>query len=79
MRAGLVSFGQALFYCIGGYTAGVLAANYKISEALIVVPLAGFLAGVDGLSARLPDAALSRHLLCHAEPCFLDDPVRRCW
>ena len=43
MRAGLVSFGQALFYCIGGYTAGVLATNYKISEALIVVPLAGSL------------------------------------
>jgi branched-chain amino acid transport system permease protein len=48
MRAGLVSFGQALFYCIGGYTAGVLAANYKISEALIVVPLAGVIAGVVG-------------------------------
>ena len=48
MRAGLVSFGQALFYCIGGYTAGVLATNYKISEALIVVPLAGLLAGVVG-------------------------------
>ena len=50
MRAGLVSFGQALFYCIGGYTAGVLAANYKISEALIVVPLAGLLAGVTGFA-----------------------------
>lgn len=48
MRAGLVSFGQALFYCIGGYTAGLLAANYRVSEALIVVPLAGILAGVVG-------------------------------
>ena len=25
MRAGLVSFGQALFYCIGGYAAGMAA------------------------------------------------------
>jgi branched-chain amino acid transport system permease protein len=48
MRAGLVSFGQGLFYCIGGYTAGFLAANYKLSEALIVIPLAGILAGLVG-------------------------------
>ncbi len=48
MRAGLVSFGQGLFYGIGGYTAGFLAANYKISEALLIVPLAGALAGLVG-------------------------------
>jgi branched-chain amino acid transport system permease protein len=50
MRAGLVSFGQALFYCIGGYTVGVLAATYRLSEAMIVVPLAGLLAGLTGFA-----------------------------
>jgi branched-chain amino acid transport system permease protein len=48
MRAGLVSFGQGLFYGIGGYTAGLLAGNYKLSEALVIVPLAGVLAGLVG-------------------------------
>jgi ABC-type branched-subunit amino acid transport system permease subunit len=40
MRAGLVSFGQALFYCIGAYTAGGLARAFGISD-LLVQMLAG--------------------------------------
>lgn len=28
MRAGLVSFGQALYYCIGGYAAGLAASTW---------------------------------------------------
>ena len=40
IRAGLVSFGQALFYCIGAYTAGGLSRAFGISD-LIVQMLAG--------------------------------------
>ena len=40
IRAGLVSFGQALFYCIGAYTAGGLSRAFGISD-LFVQMLAG--------------------------------------
>lgn len=43
-RAGLVSFGQALYFAGGAYAAGLLALNTGINEALILV-LAGALAG----------------------------------
>ena len=35
IRAGLVSFGQALFYCIGAYTAGGLVRAFGISDLLV--------------------------------------------
>jgi ABC-type branched-subunit amino acid transport system permease subunit len=35
IRAGLVSFGQALFYCIGAYTAGGLSRVFGISDLLL--------------------------------------------
>ena len=35
LRAGLVSFGQALYYCIGAYTAGGLANGYKVSDLFV--------------------------------------------
>jgi ABC-type branched-subunit amino acid transport system permease subunit len=38
LRAGLVSFGQALYYCLGAYTAGTLMHFYQIKEALILIP-----------------------------------------
>ena len=38
LRAGLVSFGQALYYCLGAYTAGALMHFYQIKEALILIP-----------------------------------------
>src|SRR5262249_32600937 len=34
IRAGLVSFGQALFYCVGAYTAGGLSRAFGISDLL---------------------------------------------
>ncbi len=43
LRAGLVSFGQALYYCLGAYTAGTLLHFYKIHEALLLLG-AGMLA-----------------------------------
>ena len=35
IRAGLVSFGQALFYCIGAYTAGGLSRAFGISDLFV--------------------------------------------
>jgi branched-chain amino acid transport system permease protein len=40
LRAGLVSFGQALYYCIGAYTAGALARAFGAAD-LFVQMLAG--------------------------------------
>jgi branched-chain amino acid transport system permease protein len=35
LRAGLVSFGQGLYYCIGAYTAGILGRFFGISDMLL--------------------------------------------
>lgn len=45
MRAGLVSFGQALFFCIGGYGVGLGAQSLGISDAFLLLAL-GTLAAV---------------------------------
>lgn len=39
MRAGLVSFGQGLYFCIGGYTAGLAGKFYGISDIFLLVLL----------------------------------------
>lgn len=39
MRAGLVSFGQALFYCIGGYGVGLGAQSLGIADAFALLAL----------------------------------------
>jgi len=50
MRAGLVSFGQALYYCIGGYAAGLAAKHLGIQDAFVLLAL--------GVVASLMMAAL---------------------
>src|SRR6185369_8450808 len=35
LRAGLVSFGQALYYCLGAYTAGGLGRLFGISDIFV--------------------------------------------
>ncbi|TYC78534.1 branched-chain amino acid ABC transporter permease [Stappia sp. BW2] len=45
MRAGLVSFGQGLYFCIGGYTAGLAGKFLGISD-LFVLLVMGLLASV---------------------------------
>jgi branched-chain amino acid transport system permease protein len=40
MRTGLVSFGQGLYYCLGGYSAAVLHKFYDVGDILVMV-LAG--------------------------------------
>lgn len=39
MRAGLVSFGQGLYFCIGGYTAGLAGKFFGISDIFVLVLL----------------------------------------
>lgn len=45
MRAGLVSFGQALFYCIGGYGVGLAAQHLGVTDAFALLAF-GTLAAV---------------------------------
>lgn len=39
MRAGLVSFGQGLFYCLGGYAVGLGGRYLGITDALLLIAL----------------------------------------
>jgi ABC-type branched-subunit amino acid transport system permease subunit len=43
-RSGLVSFGQALFFAVGGYAIGLAAIKLKVTD-MIVLPLIGAAAG----------------------------------
>lgn len=58
MRAGLVSFGQALFYCIGGYGVGLGAQHFGITDAVVLIAL-GTIAAV--LLALLCGFLLTRY------------------
>lgn len=53
MRAGLVSFGQALFYCVGGYGVGLAARHWGLGDGLaqlaVGIAAATLLALVTGL------------------------------
>jgi branched-chain amino acid transport system permease protein len=44
-RAGLVSFGQALYYCIGAYTVALLVRWTGLTDAFLLVFLGGIAAG----------------------------------
>jgi branched-chain amino acid transport system permease protein len=46
LRAGLVSFGQALYYCTGAYTAGMTGRYFKVSDLLAQMALAALAAGL---------------------------------
>jgi len=58
LRAGLVSFGQALYYCIGAYTAGALGIRLGVSDLLLLM-LAG--AAVAALTAWVLGFLLARY------------------
>jgi len=58
LRCGLVSFGQALFYCLGAYSAGALGRFFGISDIFLEM-LAG--AAVAGLSAFVLGFLLARY------------------
>jgi branched-chain amino acid transport system permease protein len=44
MRSGLVSFGQGLFYCIGGYTVGMSGQFFGIHDGIAAISLGMFFA-----------------------------------
>jgi len=44
LRAGLVSFGQALFYCLGAYSAGALGRFFGISDIFVEMLVGGAVA-----------------------------------
>ena len=45
-RAGLVSFGQALYYCVGAYTVALVARWTGFTDAIVLVLLSGICAGL---------------------------------
>lgn len=49
MRAGLVSFGQGLYYCLGGYTVGMLGHLFGIRDFFILVPAAALITGISAV------------------------------
>lgn len=57
-RAGLVSFGQALYYCIGAYTVALIARWTGFTDAIVLVLIGG--AGA-GLVAALVGVLLARY------------------
>jgi ABC-type branched-subunit amino acid transport system permease subunit len=58
LRCGLVSFGQALFYCLGAYSAGALGRFFGVSD-IFVEMLAG--GAVSGLTAFVFGFLLARY------------------
>jgi branched-chain amino acid transport system permease protein len=48
LRAGLVSFGQALFYCLGAYAGGAIGRFFGISDIFLVLAAGGIAGGVVG-------------------------------
>jgi ABC-type branched-subunit amino acid transport system permease subunit len=40
-RTGLVSFGQALYYCLGAYCAGALSKFFAISDVMLLMAAGG--------------------------------------
>jgi len=46
MRLGLVSFGQALFFCAGAYTTGMLSLLLKISDLFILMIASAIVSGL---------------------------------
>src|SRR6185312_3181188 len=45
-RAGLVSFGQALYYCLGGYVVALIARWTGFTDAFVLVLLGGIVGGI---------------------------------
>ena len=46
LRAGLVSFGQALYFCLGAYTAGALGRFFGVSDVVVYMLSGGAVAAV---------------------------------
>ena len=46
LRAGLISFGQALFYCLGAYAAGALGRFFRVSDIFVEMLVGGAVAAL---------------------------------
>lgn len=46
LRAGLISFGQALFFCTGAYTTGLLTLKFDLTEISVLIVISGIAGGV---------------------------------
>lgn len=55
--SGQFSVGQAAFYCVGAYTAGILSTTYGLSFWLIL-PISGIVAAISSLLLSIPTAKL---------------------
>ena len=55
--SGQFSVGQAAFYCVGAYTAGILSTTLKMSFWL-VLPISGIVAAISSLLLSIPTAKL---------------------
>lgn len=62
MRAGLVSFGQGLYYCLGGYAAGAANQFWGVSDMLLLLGL--------GIAVSAAVAAILGLLLCRYREIF---------
>ena len=49
LRAGLVSFGQALYYCTGAYAAGALGLMFGVSDVFLMMAVGGAASALLGL------------------------------
>jgi len=49
LRAGLVSFGQALYYCLGAYAAGAIGLYFRVSDIFLQMLAGGAAAGIAAL------------------------------
>jgi ABC-type branched-subunit amino acid transport system permease subunit len=53
MRAGLISFGQGFYYCLGGYTAGIIGTYAGLTDAFALLLIGVAVAAVVGFIAGL--------------------------
>jgi branched-chain amino acid transport system permease protein len=53
MRAGLVSFGQGFYYCLGGYAAGIIGTYVGLTDAFALLATGTLVAAVAGFAAGL--------------------------
>ena len=75
-RTGLISFGQALFFGIGGYTVGLLRVYAGVTDMILLTFLATFFFGAGRLPAGFADLPLPGDFFRHALPGLFHDPIR---
>ena len=75
LQAGQVSFGHAMFFATGAYTAAFWGKYVGGGDILLYIVLGGISSTIVGLARRPVRGALPRNLLRHAQPRLLDGVV----